>query len=152
MEARAALHPCNRDSWQSYDSASGWTRIRTVVDSGSSDSCSPHEMPAGIESRESAGSRRWLLYNGSARGGKPLSNEGEKDVMMMTEDGKMLATCRQTVDVELPLAVEAERSSTSRPARWCHLVWRAPYMSWICGSHQKRLVLPGRDVNSSPVP
>ena len=51
MEARAELHPCTRDRWKSYDSASGWTRIRTVVDSGASDSCSPHEMAAGIESR-----------------------------------------------------------------------------------------------------
>ena len=32
-----------------------------------------------------------------------MSNDGEKDVMRMTEDEKMLATCRQTGEVARPL-------------------------------------------------
>ena len=99
----AELHPCTQEQWKYTDAASGWTRIRAVVDSGASDSCSPDEMAPEIKSRESTGSRRGLVYNGAAQGGRPLTNDGEKDVMMMTEDGRMLATCWQTVEVARPL-------------------------------------------------
>ncbi len=99
----AELHPCTQEQWKSVDPHTGWTRIRAVVDSGASDSCSPNAMEPNVKSRESVGSRRGLVYNGAAQGGRPLTNDGEKDVLMMTEDGRMLATCWQTVEVARPL-------------------------------------------------
>ena len=32
-----------------------------------------------------------------------MTNDGEKDVLMVTDDGRMLATCWQTVEVQRPL-------------------------------------------------
>ena len=81
----------------------GWTRVRAVVDSGASDGCAPHEMAPMIDSRESAGSRRGLTYSGAAPGGKPLTNDGEKELYMTTTEGVMLSTCWQTVEVARPL-------------------------------------------------
>ena len=91
------------EQWRFVDPVTGWTRVRAIVDSGASDSCAPEDMAPGVESRESAGSRRGLVYNGAAQGGKPLTNDGEKDVLMMTDDGIMLATCWQSVEVSRPL-------------------------------------------------
>ena len=53
-------------------------------------------------STESPGSKRGLVYNAAAKGTKPLTNDGQKFLMMMSDEGK-LATCWQTVEVARPL-------------------------------------------------
>ena len=99
----AELHPCTQDQWRYVDSQTGWTRIRAVVDSGASDSCASDAMVPEVASEESAGSRRGLVYNAAAEGVKPLTNDGQKNLMMMTDEGQMLGTCWQTVEVARPL-------------------------------------------------
>ena len=99
----AEIHTFTTNTWKWTCPTSGWTRVRAVVDSGASDGCSPDEMAPQIESRESAGSRRGLTYSGAAPSGKPLTNNGEKEIDMVTNDGLTLGTCWQTVEVSRPL-------------------------------------------------
>jgi hypothetical protein len=60
-------------------------------------------MEPDVKSQESAGSRRGVVYNAATPGVKPLTNDGQKELMMMTSDGRMLGTCWQTVEVARPL-------------------------------------------------
>ena len=80
----------------------GFTRIRSVLDSGATDSCAPDAMCSEIRSRASEGSRRGQMY--TAAGGKKLANEGEKEICMMTPDGEPVMTNWQTVDITRPLS------------------------------------------------
>ena len=99
----AEIHAFTTNNWKFVDPMTGWTRVRAVVDSGASDSCASDEMAPMAASKESAGSRRGLTYSGAAPGGKALTNNGEKEIYMMTNDGAMLGTCWQTVEVARPL-------------------------------------------------
>ncbi len=103
FEVGAEIHAFTTNNWKFVDPMTGWTRVRAVVDSGASDSCASDEMAPMVASRESAGSRRGLTYSGAAPGGKPLTNNGEKEIFMMTNEGAMLGTCWQTVEVARPL-------------------------------------------------
>ena len=91
-----------------------------------------------------------------------MSNEAEKDVMMMTEDGKMLATCGQTVDVARPLlsvrqiaqqgnrVTFGDRGGKRRNLKTGKVV---PFgMEGNVYVLDLWRVLPGRDINSSPEP
>ena len=90
------------DRWMAKCTETGFTRIRSVLDSGATDSCAPHAMCAEIRSRESEGSRRGQMY--TAAGGKRLANEGEKEILMVTPDGEAVTTNWQTVDITRPLS------------------------------------------------
>ena len=103
MAPSAELHPCTQEQWRYVDPQTGWTRIRAVVDSGASDSCASDEMEPDVKSVESAGSRRGVVYNAATPGVKPLTNNGQKEIMMLTTEGRMLGTCWQTVEVARPL-------------------------------------------------
>ena len=102
-KAKAEIHAFMTNSWKWVDPMTGWTRVRAVVDSGASDACAPKDMAPLVESQESAGSKRGLTYSGAAPGGKALTNDGEKQLLMVTNEGTTLGTCWQTVEVARPL-------------------------------------------------
>ena len=60
----------------------GITRVKSVLDSGATDSCAPDCMCPEVKSRPSEGSKRGQMY--TAAGGKKIANEGEKDITMVT--------------------------------------------------------------------
>ena len=44
-----------------------------------------------------------MSYSGAAPNGRPLTNDGEKELLMVTDEGVTLGTCWQTVEVSRPL-------------------------------------------------
>ena len=90
------------DRWMTKCDQTGFTRIRSVLDRGATDSCAPDAMCSEIRSRASEGSRRGQMY--IAAGGRKLANEGEKEICMMTPDGEPVMTNWQTVDITRPLS------------------------------------------------
>ena len=73
---QAELHACSTESWRIADPITCWAKIRSVVDTGASDSCGPESMAPHTASREPAGSRRGLVYNAAAKGSQPLTMRG----------------------------------------------------------------------------
>ena len=103
VEAESELHPLDgTERWMTKCSTTGYTRIRSVLDSGATDSCAPSSMCTEVKNKESEGSRRGQVY--TAAGGKKLANQGEKDICMMTPDGEAVMTNWQTVDITRPLS------------------------------------------------
>ena len=76
--------------------------MKSVLDSGATDSCAPDCMCPEVKSRPSDGSRRGQMY--TAAGGKKIANEGEKDITMVTGNSKVVQTNWQTVDITRPLS------------------------------------------------
>ena len=71
------LHPLSdTNRWLNKCPTSGYTHVRSVLDSGATDSCAPDSMCPEVPSQEYEGSRRGQMY--TAAGGKKLANEGEK--------------------------------------------------------------------------
>ena len=102
-DAGPELHPLDgTERWMMKCAETGCTRIRSVLDSGATDSCAPDAMCAEVRSKASEGSRRGQMY--TAAGGKRLANQGEKDIFMMTQDGHAVSTNWQTVDITRPLS------------------------------------------------
>ena len=85
------------------DPASGWRKVKSVVDSGASDSVAPVSLAPEIPIRASEGSRRGQTYSGAVKGAKELKNLGEKVMTMATSDGVMTQATWQMVDVNRPL-------------------------------------------------
>ena len=88
--------------WLSVCQSTGCTRVRSVLDSGATDSCAPDSMCPQVASVPSAGSRRGQMY--TAAGGKKIANEGEKSLSMITDSNEMVQTSWQTVDITRPLS------------------------------------------------
>lgn len=102
-DAVPELHPLDgTERWMMKCSETGCTRIRSVLDSGATDSCAPDAMCVEVKSRASEGSRRGQMY--TAAGGKKLPNRGEKDICMITPYGQPVMTNWQTVDITRPLS------------------------------------------------
>jgi hypothetical protein len=98
------LHPAVAEgSWMTIDPASGWRKVKSVVDSGASDSVAPVSLAPEIPIRASEGSRRGQTYSGAVKGAKELKNLGEKVMTMATSDGTMTQATWQMVDVNRPL-------------------------------------------------
>jgi len=91
-------------SWLHVDPQTQWRRIRSVMDSGCSESCAPPELAPEIQVRESEGSRRGQTYSGAVAGGRTLENMGEKEVNMFTGDGVQATGVWQMLDVQRPLS------------------------------------------------
>ena len=97
------LHAVSDSSrWMSVCPTTGFTRVKSVLDSGATDSCAPDCMCPEVKSRPSDGSRRGQMF--SAAGGKKIANEGEKDITMVTGNSKVVQTNWQTVDITRPLS------------------------------------------------
>ena len=102
-DAGPELHPLDgTERWMTKCSETGCTRIRSVLDSGATDSCAPDAMCVEVKSKASEGSRRGQMY--TAAGGKKLANQGEKDICMITPYGQPVMTNWQTVDITRPLS------------------------------------------------
>ena len=102
-ENRPELHPLDgTERWMARCEQTGFTKIKSVLDSGATDSCAPDTMCIEVRSKASEGSRRGQMY--TAAGGKKLANEGEKDICMVTGDGHAVMTNWQTVDITRPLS------------------------------------------------
>ena len=76
--------------------------VKSVLDSGATDSCAPDCMCPEVKSRPSEGSRRGQMY--TTAGGKNIANQGEKDITMVTGANEVVQTNWQTVDVTRPLS------------------------------------------------
>jgi len=95
------VHAVSDSSWLQVDPVTKWRRVRSVMDSGASDSCAPPTLAPEVPIAESAGSRRGQTY--AAAGGKSLDNLGEKRVPMMTNGGGATDGTWQMVEVVRPL-------------------------------------------------
>ena len=97
------LHAVSDSSrWMSVRPTTGFTRVKSVLGSGATDSCAPDCMCPGVKSRPSEGSKRGHMY--TAAGGKKIANEGEKDITMVTGTNEIVQTNWQTVDITRPLS------------------------------------------------
>ena len=97
------LHAVSDSSrWMSVCPTTGSTRVKSVLDSGATDSCAPDCLRPEVKSRPSDGSRRGPMY--TAAGGKKIAIEGEKDITMVTGNSKVVQTNWQTVDITRPLS------------------------------------------------
>ena len=95
------VHALSGASWLYVDPETKWRRVRSVMDSGASDNCSPPELAPEVEIVESAGSKRGQKY--SAAGGKSIENLGEKTVDLVTEAWEEVAGTYQIAEVVRPL-------------------------------------------------
>ena len=80
---------------------SGWEMIRIVVDSGASEIVVPRDLCPMIETRESVGSRDKQEYR--AANGHTIVNEGEKEMLVLTQHGQQRRLVMQVCDVTKPL-------------------------------------------------
>ena len=130
-----AVSDCSR--WMSVCPMTGFVRVKSVLDSGATDSCAPDCMCPEVKSRLSEGSRRGQMY--TAAGGKKIANEGEKDIPMVTGANEIVQTNWETVDITRPLSsvrqillawkqcfsvLKVESSTILRVDRRLHLVSR----------------------------
>jgi len=95
------VHSLSGASWMHIDPVTKWRRVRSVMDSGASDCCSPPELAPEVDIVESPGSRRGQKYIAAA--GKTIDNLGEKTVEMMTNAGKGVVGTWQMAEVTRPL-------------------------------------------------
>ena len=77
--------------------------VKAIVDSGASISCASGELAPEVVPVPSEGSKRGQSFTAAGKGGKPLVNEGEKTVQAYTDQGRMVSTKWQVVDVSRPL-------------------------------------------------
>ena len=101
--ADSVLHPLVKNAWESVDPASGYRRVRAIVDSGASNSVASGSLAPEVLVVPSEGSKRGQTYAGAAKGGKPLHNEGEKVIQALTSQGRQVTTTWQVVEVNRPL-------------------------------------------------
>ena len=78
-----------------------WTEVKTVVDSGASESVAPPNMVPNIPVRPSAGSRRGQHYVSAS--GERMANQGEQKLPVVTENGEERSVTFQVTDVARPL-------------------------------------------------
>ena len=96
------LHAVGYSSrWMTVCPTTSFTRVKSVLDSGATDSCAPDCMCPVVKSRPSEGSESGQMY--TAAGGKKIANEGEKDITMVTGGNEAVQTNWQTVDITRPL-------------------------------------------------
>ena len=74
--------------------------VKSVLDSGATDSCAPDHVSRG------EASRRGEMY--TAAGGKKIANQGEKDITMITGTNEIVQTNWQTVDTSRLLSLQCE--------------------------------------------
>ena len=155
------LHAVSDSSrWMSVCPMTDFMKVKSVLDSGATDSCAPDCMCPEVKSGPSEGSRRGQMY--TAAGGKKIANEGEKDITMVTGASEIVQTNWQTVDITRPLSsvrqiclegntecfsvLKVESSAILRVDRRLHLVSRTTSTSSTRGYHRApRGVLDGRD-------
>ena len=80
---------------------SGWELIRIVVDSGASETVMPRDLCPMIKTRESPGSRDKQEYR--AANGHTILNEGEKEMLVLTQHNQQRRLIMQVCDVTKPL-------------------------------------------------
>jgi hypothetical protein len=80
---------------------SGWEMIRIVVDSGASETVLPRDLCPMIQNRGSGGSRDKQEYR--AANGHTILNEGEKEMLVLTQHGQQRRLVMQVCDVTKPL-------------------------------------------------
>ena len=88
----------NLNTMTTYD----WVKVETVLDSGAAESVAPSSVAPWVKVCESIGSRNGQTYQ-SASGAK-ISNEGEKKLHVVTEDGIDAEATFQIADVTRPLS------------------------------------------------
>ena len=103
-EHQAEIHNLNECKWMHTDPTTGWRCIRTVIDSGASDSVAPPSLAPEVAVQSSEGSRRGQTYSGAVKGARDLVNKGEKELCMVTRDGLETTAKWQIVDVNRPLS------------------------------------------------
>ena len=97
------LHAVSDSSrWMGVCPMTGFMKVKSVLDSGATDSCAPDCMCPEVKSRPSEGSRRGQMYTGA--GGKKTANQGEKDITRVTGTNEIVQTNWQTVDITRPLS------------------------------------------------
>ena len=97
----APVNALSGPSWLQVDPATGWRKVKSVMDSGASECCAPPDIAPEQEIQDSEGSKRGQKY--TAAGGKSLDNLGEKTMPMMTEEGMATQGTWQMVEVVRPL-------------------------------------------------
>jgi hypothetical protein len=103
MPEQPELHAVSDPSrWMSVCQNTGYVTVKSVLDSGATDSCAPDIMCPDVKSQPSEGSKRGQKY--TAAGGKRIANEGEKNLQMVTINDDVVQTNWQTVDINRPLS------------------------------------------------
>jgi hypothetical protein len=104
QQHQAEIHNLTECKWLHTDPATGWRCIRTVIDSGASDSVAPPSLAPEVAIMPSPGSMRGQTYSGAVKGARDLANKGEKYLCMVTRDGIETTAKWQIVDVNRPLS------------------------------------------------
>ena len=80
----------------------GWTRIKSIVDSGAGATVAPPEIAPNVQKRESEGSKRGQVFVSASQDDMP--NIGEKPVVGKSEEWEDIGTIYQIIDgVDRPL-------------------------------------------------
>ena len=83
------------------ESHPGWRMIRTVMDSGATDSVAPPTLAPHVKIAESPGSMRGQCYVSASAGRMP--NMGQKVLNVQTNEGKNTTVVYQVAEVSRPL-------------------------------------------------
>ena len=116
------LHPCNDEE------KTGWRRVKSVMDSGASESVQhPDEVPE-VEVRPSPGSRIGQRYTSAS--GDEIPNLGEKILDVVTKEGIEFKTKYQAADVSRTLNSVSEVCDAGGPegqyviySKWGGQIW-----------------------------
>ena len=92
--------PIHAVSWVD-ESHPGWRMIRTVMDSGATDSVAPPTLAPHVSIAESPGSVRGQCYVSASAGRMP--NLGQKVLNVQTNEGKNTTVVYQVAEVSRPL-------------------------------------------------
>ena len=80
---------------------SGWRKVTYCVDSGAGETVMPLDEVPEVELKESHGSKIGVKYESAC--GTTIPNEGEKEVVGLTENGWKVSLVTQVCDVHRPL-------------------------------------------------
>ena len=95
------LHAVSDSSrWMSLCPTTGFTRVKSVLDSGATDNCTRLHVSRGAK-QTFRRKQKGQMY--TASGGKKIANQGEKDITMVTETNEIVHTKWQTVDIARPV-------------------------------------------------
>ena len=92
-------------SWRG-ESNPGWVRVKSVMDSGASQSVAPPGMAPGVTIEESPGSKRGQHYISASK--ERLPNMGQQRMGVTTNEGRHAQVLYQVAEVTRPLTAVSQ--------------------------------------------